>query len=425
MKKEHSVFAKIFIYTMLLLVLMSVAAVALFSRQFLSFYRAEQKRQLTAAFQPMISAITEKGVYLDEILETAKNFANSNQSFKFMIQESDGKILFSTAGEDDLSINAPEGKIPPGRSPPLFIEREIPEQRQMRIVSMLRNQRDSNGYIFTGYWADSGLIDYRDLVKRGILALSLMLVIAILGAVLFAWKITKPLEDEIRREREMEESQRLFFSAASHELKTPIASARALVEGMIAGVGDYRDHPKYLRECLKTLDAQGHLVSEILEIVKFSDAQPRISLLPVNLAELGNSVLAEYSPLAEQKALVIEGDFKSATALADYNLLRLVLSNVISNAVQNTGKGGVISIKTEQGKHVRVNILNTGTHIPQEILPRLFDPFYRMDTARTRGSQTGLGLTIVKKALDSMKIPFALENTGEGVLFWMDLPVSS
>jgi two-component system sensor histidine kinase VanS len=423
MKEGHSVFAKIFVYTMLLLVLMSIAAVALFSRQFLSFYRAEQQRQLAAAFQPMISAITEKDISLDEILETAKNFANKNQSFRFTIQESDGKILFSTAGAVDLSANVPDGK---GQLP--FPARGSAEQSlQVRIVSMMRNQRDSGGnaYIFTGYWADSGLIDYRDLVKRGILALSLMLVIAILGAVLFTWKITKPLEDEIRHEREMEESQRLFFSAASHELKTPIASARALVEGMIVGVGDYKDHPKYLRECLKTLDSQGYLVSEILEIVKLSDVQPRISPLSIDLAELGNSVLAGYLPLAEQKALVIEGGFKSATVLADYNLLRRVLSNVISNAVQNTVRGGVIRIETEQEKQVRVRILNTGAKIPQEILPRLFDPFYRMDAARTRGTQTGLGLTIVKKALDSMKIPFALENTSEGVLFWMDLPASS
>jgi two-component system sensor histidine kinase VanS len=421
MKKEHSVFVKIFIYTMLLLILMSLAAVAFFSRQFLSFYRAEQQRQLAAAFQPMISEITEKDISLDDILETAKNFANKNQSFRFTIQESDGKILFSTAGEAYLSANAPDGK---GQM--LFPARENPEQSlQVRIVSMMRNQRDSGGnaYIFTGYWANSGLIDYRDLVKRGIFAIGLMLIIAILGAVLFAWKITKPLENEIRREREMEENQRLFFSAASHELKTPIASARALVEGMIAGVGEYKDHSKYLRECLKTLDAQSSLVSEILEIVKLSDTQPRISLQSINFAELGNSILAEYLPLAEQKALVIEGEFKSAAVLADYNLLRRVLSNVISNAVQNTEKGGVIRIETEQKKQMRIRIINTGAKIPQEILPRIFDPFYRMDAARTRRNQTGLGLAIVKKALDSMKIPFALENSSEGVLFRMDLPL--
>ena len=69
----------------------------------------------------------------------------------------------------------------------------------------------------------------------------------------------------------MEENQRLFFSAASHELKTPIAATEALIEGMIANIGDYRNHPKYLRECLKNLDAQNLLVSEILELVKFSD----------------------------------------------------------------------------------------------------------------------------------------------------------
>ena len=64
------------------------------------------------------------------------------------------------------------------------------------------------------------------------------------------------LQAEIKKEKEMEESQRYFFSAASHELKTPIAAASALLEGMIAGIGDYSNHPKYLRECLNMMGAQ-------------------------------------------------------------------------------------------------------------------------------------------------------------------------
>ena len=67
--------------------------------------------------------------------------------------------------------------------------------------------------------------------------------------------------------------------------------------------------------------------------------------------------------------------------------------------------------------------MNTGARIDDEILPKLFDPFYRVDKARSRkGGRSGLGLTIVKKTLEAMDIAFALENTTDGVLFWMDLP---
>jgi two-component system sensor histidine kinase VanS len=251
-----------------------------------------------------------------------------------------------------------------------------------------------------------------------------MLVIAISGAVLFAKKVTKPLEDEIIRERTREENQRLFFSAASHELKTPIAAARAMVEGMIAGVGDYKDHPKYLRQCLNTLDSQARLVSEILEIVKLRE-ETALDIDSFDLCELGNIVLAEYRPLAEQRGLMINGEFPSVFVKADRSLLQRVLSNVMANAVQNTQEGEVIKIDAEkQKKLLCLSILNTGARISDE--HRLFEPFYRLDTARTKhnSAQSGLGLAIVKKALDRMSVPFSLENTQEGVLFRLDLLLS-
>jgi two-component system sensor histidine kinase VanS len=223
----------------------------------------------------------------------------------------------------------------------------------------------------------------------------------------------------------MEENQRLFFSAASHELKTPIASARALVEGMIAGVGEYKDHPKYLRECMKTLDSQARLVSEILEIVKLSGKETAPAINSLDLRELGNAVLAEYLPLAEQRGIVIQGVFPHVKVKADWNLLQRVLSNLMANAIQNTPECGVIKIETEKTATLHLSIINSGAHIPDEVLSRLFEPFFRLDTARTRhGTQTGLGLAIVKKALDRMAVPFSLENTAEGVRFNMELHIT-
>ena len=407
---KMTVFTKIFAYTMLLLMLMSLAAVLLFARQFISFYQNEQQRQLSESFQPMIAVIAERDKSLEEIVETARLFANSNQSFKFLIQEGDGQVVFSTLNSDEVLHDEPG----PG------------EGLRLRFMGMTRTQGDNpgSGYIFTGYSTGSGAIDYGDLIRRSVLALALMLVIAVFGAVLFAKGVTKPLEDEIVRRHAMEENQRLFFSAASHELKTPIAAARALVEGMMAGVGDYKDHHKYLRECIVTLDAQARLVSEILEIAKLSGEDAAPQALPLDLAELGGAVLAEYRPLAESRGLLIQGEFPPLTVKADRGLLLRVLSNVLANAVQNTAEGGTICIAADAGKNVRLRILNTGAHIPEELVSRLFEPFYRVDTARTRhGSQSGLGLAIVKKALDRMGFPFALENTPQGVLFWVELPI--
>ena len=403
-KIEHNVFLKVFAYTMLLLVLMSLAAVALFSRQFLSFYREEQQQQAFIVYQPLLIAMRDNQADA-EIIELARSFASNNQSYKFSIKESNGNIIFASSNAaihtDDL----------------MTLDLQFTSGMHYGTETIEKTR------VFTGYYPRSTFVNYGNLIKRSLLALGFMLLIAIFGAFLFAFKITKPLEDEIRWVRAMEENQRLFFSAASHELKTPIASARALVEGMIAGVGDYKDHPKYLRECIKTLDSQGKLVSEILEIVKLSDKDSSADIEVLDLAQTGSEILAEYRPLALQHSLFIEGEFPKISIKANRNLMHRVLSNVIANAVQNTKEGNVIRIYTTEKKHLRLCILNTGAKIPEDVLPKLFDPFYRIDTARTRGTQTGMGLAIVKKALDRMKIPFALENTEEGVLFWMDLPV--
>ncbi|MCL2093457.1 MAG: HAMP domain-containing histidine kinase [Treponema sp.] len=403
---KSGVFGKIFAYTLLLLVLMSLAALVLFSREFLSYYEAEQERFLSSTFQPMLSVFEDRNLNPEELSEIARVFSDQNRSFMFTLQGDDGRLLFTSLGEERSSHE------------PL-----IPNTR-LRVVTVLRDPEGSEEreIIFTGFSSREGSIDYQGLLRRLFLAMALMFLIATLGAVLFAKRVTKPLEDEIVRRHAMEESQKLFFSAASHELKTPIAAARALVEGMIAGVGDYTDHPKYLRECLKTLDSQGALVGEILDLLKLSEEGASVQMASIDLAEIGKGVLGEYLPLAAEGNIAIQGDFPSARVWGDPYLLSKVLSNVLANAVQNTPPGGSIRIETrDDQKGFVLSILNTGASIPEE--HRLFEPFMTADPARSHhGRQGGLGLAIVKRALDQMNCPFGLENHPEGVLFWVRLP---
>jgi two-component system sensor histidine kinase VanS len=458
--KKSSVFTKIFAYTMFLLVLMSLAAVAVFAPQFLSFYRAENQRQLAGVFQPMVRQFEGKSP--DEVAHIARVFYDKNQSFRFIVKDDSGDVLFSspdaeeserfqlmlgfTRGADTEQVPEPVALIDelPARSRVqnviasadastiTTVHDELPARVQVQNIvtstahTIATVKIQENTYTVLSNTVGSVPVDYGTLAGKTLLALLSMIAIGVLGAVLFARKVTKPLEDELARERVMEENQRLFFSAASHELKTPIAATEALVEGMIANIGDYKNHPKYLRECLKNLDSQNRLVSEILELVKLSDDQAAPLLVPLSLAELGDSLIAEYRPLAEQRGITISADFPVVAVRADRNLLHRALSNVIANAVQNTPENEAIRIGVEQWEHhIRLSVLNTGAYIPDEFLCRLFEPFYRPDPARSRNhARSGLGLTIVKKSLNRMGIPFALENTSEGVLFWLDMEAS-
>jgi two-component system sensor histidine kinase VanS len=430
MNRKPPVFTKIFAYTMLLLVLMMIAAVAIFAQQFLLFYRAEHRRQLAGVFQPMFRQF--EGKTPEEVTEIARAFYDKNQSFRFIVKKGSGDVLFSSPeaeenGNYQLLLHVTRGTAEADAATvpePVWAENAVPGSIELREIRADTLKLSEDAYTLLGSPMGSDPVDYGVLAGKSFLALLIMIAIGVLGAVLFTRKITKPLEDELVRERVMEENQRLFFSAASHELKTPIAAARALIEGMIANIGDYRDHPKYLRECLKNLDSQNHLVSEILELVKLPDETTEPAIMPLDVAEIGDSLIAEYRPLGEQRGVKIVSAFPAALVRADRNLLRRVLSNVLANAVQNTPENETIHIGAEKRgeRHIRLSVLNTGAHIPDELLPRLFDPFYRLDPARGRNrGGSGLGLTIVKKSLDFMGIPFALENSGEGVLFWMDL----
>jgi len=442
--KKRGIFIKVFTYTTIFLILLACVTVALFSQQFLSFYNTSQMEQLYHSYQDLHEQLSRKS--MDEIVEIAQIYYENNQSFSFYIKDSGDRVIFSTSNIDPNAV--PDNNV--------------------SVVKMLIGQ----DYTLWATNQRAATADYSGLVSKSLLALTFMLAIGIIGAFIFAQLMTKPikrlaedakkmanledvpplpdrrdelgdlardvhsmydklketisrLEDEILREREMEETQRYFFSAASHELKTPIAAASVLLEGMIENVGDYKDHSKYLRECIKMMDAQDKMISEILEIVNLSDG--KIIPFPEKL-DLGRTVadlLPSFRTLAESNGKQIKVDIsEDKICLADKKMLRKVLSNIILNAVQNTPEGGEIRIWSEDvADQYRLCVLNTGAHIDKDTLPKLFDPFYRVDKARSRkDNRSGLGLTIVQKALGAMDMDYALENTSEGVLFWLDLP---
>ena len=442
--RRRGIFIKVFTYTTIFMILLVCVTVVLFSRQFLTFYNTAQTQQLYNSYQSLYSQLHGKNI--NEVINTAQQFYKNNQSFSFYIKDKKDNIIFSTPNVNPDTMHS---------------------SNNFRILMTV-----GQDYILCA--ANQGAIqtDYSSLISRSLLALACMLVLGVACAFLFARQMAMPikrladdtkkmanleevpsmperpdelgdlahgvhsmydklketiskLEDEILREREMEETQRYFFSAASHELKTPIAATSVLLEGMLENVGDYKDHPKYLRECVKMMDAQNKMVTEILEIVNLNNRKivPRSEKLDIWLTTA--VLMPSFQTLAEANGQYISVNIpEGQICMMDPKMLKKVLSNVILNAVQNTPPGGEIRIWSEPAAdQYRLCVLNTGVQIDKEVLPKLFDPFYRLDKARSRkNGHSGLGLTIVQKTLEAMDIEFALTNTAEGVLFRMDLP---
>lgn len=454
-----SLFRKTFLYMLLFLFIVICITAVLFAQQFFTAYDAGRKQQLMDMIQPL--CVKLEGKSKEQIIEHAKAYQDKNTSVQFTIQTVNGEVIYETCAErKNIEIEH--------NPPPVSMQNGNVAFNSLAYIFPLSD--DITLYVY--YTSDTELL--AEILSKTAFTFGILLIITVIGAVIFARKITNPikkladdttkmsnleyvpapaarkdeigrlaedvhkmyehlkrtisqLESEIEREKEMEENQRYFFSAASHELKTPVAAASTMLESMLEEWVELSEYPKYLQECLKMMKTQGKLISEIMDIVRLGDEKMQLDIQPVNLQETIEALLPVYQPLSESKELHINLTLSDYLACAvDRHLFSRVLSNLLMNAVQNTPNKGEIRIRSEvqSERIVRLSIINTQTNINEELLSKIFEPFYRLDQSRTQKGRSGLGLTIVKKALDAMKIPFALENSDEGVLFWMDIPLA-
>lgn len=471
-RKRLGIFGKVFFYTLLILVLVISVMLVFFADQIRTVVGSVQREQVAAVFQSLTQKVNGKGEA--EIVRIAQEFHERNASFEFSVASADGEVLFKT---DGFVMPPNDAQLPeidrllirggPLQTGKFHLSPSSPSEK-FQFVTLL----SGNVKIYVSGTV-SGASIYQQFVEKTLAAFFILLLASVAAAVLFAHRIAKPirkiardarkmsqlepvppppvmrkdeigqlaedvykmyqalkttirqLETEVEREKEMEANQRYFFAAASHELKTPIAATSALLEGMLERVVEPSEYPAALRECLKMMKQQNKLVSEILEIVALNNHTLALHKERVNLSRLIVSGLPAYLSIAEARKQSMELDIPDNLHCSlDAKLFGKAFSNVMLNAIQNTPDGGHIQVRaaeTESG--IRLIVLNQGVHIPQELLPKLFEPFYRDNEARSREQgRSGLGLTIVKKALDVMGIAYSLDNTEEGVRFQMDLP---
>ena len=226
------------------------------------------------------------------------------------------------------------------------------------------------------------------------------------------WKLQKDIE----REREQEKQRVEFFTAVSHELKTPIAIIKGLLEGMIYQVGEYKDRDTYLRHCLKTTNDMEALVKEILSAARMGGSDFHLERTDLDISQMLRKVCQQFRGRMEDKQMELRMDIQPEYHYqGDRRLMEKVFTNVIGNAVAYSPAGAVITVTQ---KDEVFSVENTGVHIAEDDLERIFTPFYRVDKSRNRNSGgSGLGLYITKTILDHHEIVYNMVNTENGVKF--------
>lgn len=228
----------------------------------------------------------------------------------------------------------------------------------------------------------------------------------------------KKLEGQLERERE-------FTRSVAHELKTPLAILRAHAECAREDVVPEKRN-SYLDIVLEESDQMADLVSSLLDLARLESGLS-LNLEPTALAPL---IKEMWEPLAlslEKKKIVLSMSLEDLWIEGDKGHLSKLVRNLATNAMRHTPEGGTIRVSLyAQDDQVIFTVDNDGPSIPEEDLPRLWDPFYRVDKARNRtDGGTGLGLTIVRAAARAHGGNCEVENLPTGVRFRVAIPKST
>ena len=218
------------------------------------------------------------------------------------------------------------------------------------------------------------------------------------------------LEQQKQENLKLEQMKVEFLRGASHELKTPLASLKIILENMRDKIGRYKDRDRYLAVSLDIVDEMNQIVLEILSLSSVQELAGEKEW--IQLDQVVEQILDQYKVLAQSRALTIDNQIPAKPIYMDPAILKLVLSNVISNAVKHSDAGGEIQLRLEEGTHLAVE--NTS----QEMVETAEMPM----TASSQKKEGGLGLFVVQHLLDHEELAYQFDKTAMGLRFRMELP---
>lgn len=218
-----------------------------------------------------------------------------------------------------------------------------------------------------------------------------------------------------------------FISNASHELRTPVASLKVLVESLLDGAQDDPElRQSFLDDVYRELERLHVLVNDLLDLASIESGRNTLKLAPIDARKVIEEAVATVVPQAKQRDVGLELTIPPALSVeADQVRLRQILVNLLANAVKFTPTGGLVRLRAaEDSDGVVFRVEDTGIGIPAKDLPHIFDRFFRVTRGRSRlQGGSGLGLTIVKQAVDAHHGRISVESTeGEGTTFEFVLP---
>jgi signal transduction histidine kinase len=223
--------------------------------------------------------------------------------------------------------------------------------------------------------------------------------------------------------------RRNLVADVAHELRTPLTVLRANLQAILDDV--YPLNKNELQSLMEQTELLSHLVNDLHELAQVEAKQLPLALDAVDLSTFVDSVAKNFKPVVEAHdvTLTVQTPSSPVMVLADVSRLQQVLNNLLDNALRHTPAGGSITLLlTEETALAHLTVQDSGSGIPAEHLPHVFERFYRVDRSRSRiTGGTGLGLTIAKAIVEMhgghIKVSSS-EIPGQGAAFTVSLPRS-
>lgn len=236
------------------------------------------------------------------------------------------------------------------------------------------------------------------------------------------------LQRDLEQKLKIDEMRKDFLSNISHELKTPIALIQGYAEGLKDNIiTDEESREYYIDVILDEADKMNNMVKKLLTLNQLEFGKDIINVRRFDIVEMIKCLINKSEVLTVPKNITVNFKYnKSVYVWADEFMIEEVFMNYMTNAANHTTGDKIINVELQVTQNiVRILVSNTGSHIPENELDKVWISFYKVDKARTREyGGSGIGLSVVKAAMDLHKQNYGVYNTDTGITFWFELDCS-
>lgn len=233
---------------------------------------------------------------------------------------------------------------------------------------------------------------------------------------------------DMTEERQLDKMRKDFIANVSHELRTPISMLQGYSEAIVDDIAETQEEKKEMARVIYDESLRmGRLVNELLDIARMEAGHLQLSMEEITISSFINRIIYKFQGLAKDSGIQLSAEIanEGTPFSLDPDRMEQVLTNLIDNALRHTPKGGKVTLKANQNERgLTIEVSDSGSGIPDEDLPFVFERFYKADKARTRGrSGTGLGLAIAKNIIDAHRGHISVQSKlGKGTTFSFFLP---